>query len=248
MPRSMIFLSVAFLAATSCTSAGPDLMCGTPDALARCVSPTLPEAHYVAQANAYFDSYDADADPESRPDYAETVARWEWPPWLKLTGFGAEAIEAADAIVLAVTPSTIPNRDCRFFDEQPFARCRVSFEYSAGSCAIYEEFSFDHDGNVIFIEAWSDREGLLPTDDPDDPWAEGRNVRRMSTIVPGVGSPEGVIDPFSEGMETAAAANEDVADFHWRAQDFWAAWFIEVRETGTGGGEEGIYGEGCGWE
>lgn len=61
---------------------------GTDDATARCLSPTLPPEHYIEQAGLYFDTLDTDAPPENIPDYNEFVARWEWEPWLLLTGYG----------------------------------------------------------------------------------------------------------------------------------------------------------------
>ena len=87
------------------------------------------------------------------------------------------------------------NRECRGFDVQPFGRCHVTFHYLKGDhfVDIYEEFTFNDAGEITFIEAWTDEPGFGPTS-PTDYWAEGSSVRRLSTKVPGLGSPEGRYD------------------------------------------------------
>ena len=181
--------------------------------LSSALSPTQPPAFYVEQANLYFDGLDLRADPSLLPNYAELVARWELPPWLWLTGYGRQNMIDTTRAALALDPSTVPTRDCRAFPTQPFARCVVSFEYAQGACPIYEEFTFDDQGEMTFIEAWSDLPGFLPNADPADRWAEGREVRRLSTRVPGLGSPEGTIDLDSSWMQEAAARDPEVADW-----------------------------------
>ncbi len=47
--------------------------------------------------------------------YGELIARWEWPPWLKLTAYTRDVIETADQ-VLELYPSVVRERDCRAFD------------------------------------------------------------------------------------------------------------------------------------
>ncbi len=221
--------------------------CGEAHALSPCLTPRLEPQHYVDEGLRYFDSFDTDADPESRPTYAEDVARWEWLPWLLLTGFGSDWIEDGDSLVMIATPSTVPVRDCRFFDTQPFTRCRVSFQYEGGPCPIYEEFTFNDAGEITFIEAWSDQPDLLPMSDPDDEWGEGGGVNRLSTRVPGLGTPSGqIVDARSEAMTAAAADDPVLADFADRLARFPNSWFDEF--TGRGDQtEEEIYGPGCGW-
>jgi len=214
----------------------------TEAATASCLTPTLDPAYYVDEALKYFDTLDVDADRSRIPDYHPQVARWEWPPWLLLTGYGDDVmIETADALRL-IDPSTVPERDCRFFEEQPFARCYVVFEYRDGPCPIYEEFVFNDAGEMTFIEAWSDLPGLLPHTDPDDPWAERHDIGRLSTRVPGLGTPSGSIDPTGEAMQEAAAADPDVADFAERVQDWEAYWFREFAEA-----DDDFFAQGCGW-
>ena len=141
------------LAAFACGEAEPGPNAcrdeGTEGATAACLEPTLPPEHYVEQALLYFDTLDVDAPIENVPDYHPLVARWEWPPWLLLTGFGAEDMIDTGLSLRELDPSTVPERDCRFFETQPFARCYVVFEYEEGPCPIYEEFTFDAEGRVI---------------------------------------------------------------------------------------------------
>ncbi len=222
--------------------------CDSQAALATCVKPTMSPEYYVDQANKYFDTLDSDAPTDSIPNYSELVARWEWPPWLKLTGIGKTILIASDlAVTRAGTPSTVPERDCRAFDVQPFARCYVVIEYDGGPCPIYEEFAFNDAGEMTFIEAWSSTPGLLPFDANADKWAEQSDLKRLSTLVPGLGNERGLIDPDAPWMDAAAAEDEDIADFQRRAQDFWVTWVSELEKHGSDFSEESLYGYGCGW-
>jgi len=208
-----------------------------------CLTPKHDDAHYEAEAHAYFDTLDVSADPTNIPAYSERSARWEWPPWLKLTGYGRNMLVETAAVVTKQDPSTIPTRDCRAFEVQPFARCRVVFEYEGGPCPIYEEFTFNDQGEMTFIEAWTDAPGLGPTDLVADPWAEGPNVHRLSTRVPGLGNATGLIDPAGPWMAEIGARDAEVADFAARAQNFWGTWFQELAANG-----KDIYPRGCGWK
>ena len=137
--------------------------------------------------------------------------------------------------------STIPERDCRAFPKQPFARCYVVFEYDGESCPIYEEFTFNDAGEMTFIEAWSDLPGLLPMDRNRDPWAERTDIGRLSSRIPGLGNETGRIDLDSTWMREAAATDPDVADFAVRAADQWTWWMDELEAA------ENLYERGCGW-
>jgi len=213
-----------------------------PDAPSTALWPHQAPDWYVAQGLKYFDTLDATADPESIPAYTELVARWEWPPWLKLTAYGRDQIIDMDHLLVQLTPSTVPVRDCRAFPVQPFARCRVSFDYGGKPCPIYEEFTFNDQGEMTFIEAWSDLPGLLPTADPADAWAEGPGVERLSTRLPGLGNATGRIDLDAPWMAQAAAADPLIADFVARAKDFWPTWNAEMKAAGAD-----LMVRGCGW-
>ncbi|MCB9738522.1 MAG: hypothetical protein H6747_04575 [Deltaproteobacteria bacterium] len=214
---------------------------GTDGATATCSKPTKEPAYYVEQANRYFDTLDIDADPESVPNYAPQVARWEWPPWLLLTGFSKATMIQTSKLLKQGDPSTVPVRDCRFFPVQPFARCRVSFSYAGGPCPIYEEFVFNDAGEMTFIEAWSDLPGLVPTA-ADDPWGERTDIGRLSTRVPGLGKPDGAIDLLGAAMQATAANDPDVAEFAKRAGDQWKYWGEELANA-----PKDFFAKGCGW-
>jgi hypothetical protein len=214
---------------------------GTPGATAGCLLPTKTPEYYVAQGLKYFDTLDVSADPLSIPDYAPLVARWEWPPWLKLTGYERQNMLDTAAFLREYDPSTVPVRDCRFFEQQPFCRCYITFEYEGRPCPIYEEFTFNDQGQMTFIEAWSDLPGLLPLA-PDDPWGEAPDVPRLSTRVPGLGNAEGLIELGSQWMREAEARDPDVADLALRARDPWLHWTEELKAAG-----DDLYERGCGW-
>jgi hypothetical protein len=197
--------------------------------------------YYVQQAEAYFDTLDIDAPRESVPDYHPLVARWEWPPWLLLTGYTSEDMIGTGDALRILDPSTVPIRDCRFFEKQPFARCYIEFEYERGRCPIYEEFTFNDAGEMTFIEAWSNLPGLLPNEG-DDPWAEKDGFPRLSTRVPGLGNATGAIDLESSYMIEAGMNDPEVADFALRATHWRMYWAIAVSEA-----QEDFFGVGCGW-
>jgi hypothetical protein len=201
--------------------------------------------YYVEQAEKYFNTMDTQADRDDAPNYAEWVVRWEWPPWLLLTAFGADHIESTD-LLLRLYPSTIPERDCRFFEEQPFARCRVVFYYDDPShegrgCPIYEEFAFNDSGEMTVIEAWSDLEGLRPMEDSDT-WAESPDINRISTRIPGIGSADGQLDINGQIFSTAAQTDADLADLQNRANNWMETWTAEMDAAG-----DDLWARGCGW-
>jgi hypothetical protein len=238
----LLGLAMLIVACGSGTTSEPPLE-PSPDALATALTPQQPPEYYVEQANKYFDTLDIDADPSSVPDYSILVARWELPPWLWLTGYGRENMLSTTEVAVGFDPSTVPTRECQAFSVQPFARCYVTFEYEAGSCPIYEEFVFNDQGEMTFIEAWSDQPGLLPFSDPNDRWAEGPEVHRLSTKIPGLGNETGLIDLSSDAMQQAASEDPEVADFVRRAEDFWPAWFEAAEEAGPD-----YFARGCGWD
>ena len=214
-----------------------------PGALSTALTPTKQPAYYEAQALKYFDTLDTSADPNSVPDYSPLVARWEWPPWLYLTGYKKDVMIDSTKAAVAADPSTVPTRECKAFTTQPFARCYVLFKYKEGTCPIYEEFTFNDQGMMTFIEAWSDLPGMMPMDKTADRWAQGAGIKRLSTKVPGLGNDEGLIDLDGAWMKAAAAADKDVADFAYRAENFMMAWLKALQDAGPD-----LYKKGCGWK
>ena len=215
---------------------------GTPGATATCLKPTKPPAYYIAEAEAYFATLDVDADPASVPHYSDLVVRWEWPPWLLLTGYTKETLISTAKLLKTGDPSTVPKRDCRFFETQPFARCRVVFQYEGGACPIYEEFVFNEVGEMTFIEAWSDLPDLVPTTDPKDLWGERTDIGRLSTRVPGLGKADGRIEIAGSWMIDAGANDKDVAELAKRAANQWKYWGEEIAAAPTD-----FFAKGCGW-
>lgn len=189
-------------------------------ATARCLHPTQTPEYWVEQASLYFDTLDTTTPEDAIPDYHLQVARWEWPPWLWLTGYGREDMINSGLALRMLDPSTVPERDCRFFPKQPFARCYVVFEYEKGPCPIYEEFTFNDAGEMTFIEAWSDLPELHPGDKATDPWGDALDFPRLANRVPGLGNPDGTLDLMSEWMLNAAAEDELLADFARRAENW----------------------------
>ena len=113
-------LGVLFSACSAAPAApdagGPDA--GTRDAgppptgeLSTVLRPQQSPEYYVAQANLYFDTLDTRADPALVPEYSTRVARWEWPPWLKLTGYERDLMISSTRQALFFEPSTVPTRD-----------------------------------------------------------------------------------------------------------------------------------------
>lgn len=219
--------------------------CATAAALSTCASPTQSGAFYVDQAQRYFDALDRSQPNDRVPTYAENVMRWEWPPWLKLTGYTREQMEGTDKLVKTGAPAVVSHRDCRAFAVQPFARCRVSFDYDnqggGKPCWIYEEFTFNDQGEMTFVEAWSDLPGLRATEDAGDPWAEGKGVHRLSTRVPGLGTPTGHVTPTDAALVAAAALDPELADMVARMLDFWPKWIEENNK------DPDYFAVGCGW-
>lgn len=217
--------------------------CEDEGALAACLEPTQTAEYYIEQSSAYFDTMDYSVDLEDWPPYSELVARWEWPPWLKLTAYTRDNIEATDTF-LQLYPSIVPERECQAFDTQPFGRCYVVFYYDAHDgkgCPVYEEFTFNDQGEITFIEAWSDLDGMRPQAEGDR-WAEAPGVSRLSARIPGLGTSAGLIDLDGSAMQAAASTDPDVADFVTRAKDWYATWLVEYQSAG-----DDLWERGCGW-
>ena len=201
--------------------------CGTDGALATCLTPTFDSAYYIEQGIKYFLTMQSDIPNDVIPNYAPYVIRWEWPPWLLLTGFGKQFLIDSD-ILLKLNPTQYYKLDCKYFDVQPFCRCHVIFDYSGDSCPIYEEFTFNNQGEITFIEAWSDFESTLPENmnsgadsiwSEDEYWAKQPDVVRLANKLPGLGNATGKIDLLSTWMTDAAAKDKDVADLVRRIKD-----------------------------
>jgi hypothetical protein len=203
------------------------LNCGTQDALAGCIKPQHSAEYYADQSRKYFETLNSSVALTVYPNYSEKVVRWEWPPWLFLTGLGTWNMIWTDA-VQKLYPTGYYKMDCRGFEVQPFGRCHVVFNYDGRECAIYEEFVFNEKGEMTFIEAWTDDKTRMPWDPKADPWAEGPGVERIATKIPGLGNAKGLIDVNSPGMKAAAAADPEIKDFVKRVKSPYYYWFKEL--------------------
>lgn len=210
-----------------------DPNCGTDSALASCLQPQFPPEYYVEQGVKYFQTMQSDIPIDVIPNYSPRVIRWEWPPWLLLTGYKKDGLIATD-ILLKLNPTAYDTIDCRYFAEQPFCRCHVVFNYSGETCPIYEEFTFNDQGEITFIEAWSDFESLLPMGpgadgiwDEAEYWGE-KDVNRLSAKVPGLGNTTGLIDVNADWMKNAARADPEIRELHKRLKDPINTWIVQL--------------------
>jgi hypothetical protein len=81
------------------------LDCGTPGAKAGCLTPKQTPEYYIEQSVKYFLTMDSSVDIRVIPNYSRLVARWEWAPWLMLTGYGDASMILSD-IALKLNPTS----------------------------------------------------------------------------------------------------------------------------------------------
>ncbi|MEL6348665.1 MAG: hypothetical protein AAFV53_36510 [Myxococcota bacterium] len=180
-------------------------------ATASVLKPRFADDYYREQSDLYFDTLVSKAPIRQHPKYAHGVVRWEWPPWLLLTGKGRDNMLAID-VLLKAYPTWCVDRKYRVYDTQPFGRAQVTFHYGhpdARPVPIYEEFTFNDAGEQTFIEAWSlDDPSLGPRD--ADGWPTGP-ITRMGLRIPGLGSRTSAID--MPALRAEAAHDPDLAVF-----------------------------------
>jgi hypothetical protein len=126
------------------------------------VNKTHTNDYYIHQAYLYFDFLDT-SKPFIPLNYADKCVRYEWSPWGSplsgVTGLG-KLMHFFDKIYRFIYPCVIKNRTFQTYDINPFVRSTVTFhEMNAPykTYDIYEEFSFNEKGEIIFIEAWTPR-------------------------------------------------------------------------------------------
>jgi hypothetical protein len=234
------------IASLGCSTKTEDPCAGS-GALASCLKPTKDAAYYVAQAELYFDTLDYTKDPEKVPFYSPRVVRWEWYPWLKLTAYGrAIMVQGNKALTIRDKTTSVPVKDCRAFEKQPFARCYVEFDYAGKRCPIYEEFFFNDKGETTWVEAWSVLPGKhpMPMRSQADRWAEGSDVVRLGDKIPTLGGPAGDLDIDDDAFRAAAARDPEIQDLFDRATNFTQTLTAELNSRPS---EEEMYADGCGW-
>ena len=192
-------------------------------ALSRNLRPRFSPSYYAAESDKYFDTLESRSDPRSRPEYAPRVIRWVWHPWLLLTGY-KKSMMRLDWL-LTLYPTQVIDRVCEGFSVQPFGRCHVTFVYRGKidqPVHIYEEFTFNDEGQMTFIEAWTDVWSR-------DEWGESPLFHRLSTRVPGLGRSDGRVDPGSQEFLAAAAADPELYDLLRRLRHPVYFWLKELR-------------------
>ncbi len=211
-----------------------DESCNAINALSTCLTPQFSPEYYIDQGVKYFQTMQSDVPINVIPNYSDLVVRYEWPPWLIVTGYERMGLILTD-ILLKLNPTAYDLIDCRYFEEQPFCRCHVIFDYGGEPCPIFEEFTFNDQGEITFIEAWSDFESLLPMNagddgiwDYEDYWALG-NADRLSTRVPGLGNETGRIAPNSMWMQASIPSDDLVLkDMTFRLKDPITTWLDQL--------------------
>jgi hypothetical protein len=188
-------------------------------------NPTYKKYYYASESNKYFDTLDTYASRDSKPKYSSHVIRWEWYPWLFLTAHRRWSLRLDRLLLLY--PTKVINRDCRGFDIQPFGRCHVTFHYLKGDhlVDIYEEFTFNDQGEITFIEAWTDEPGLAPMEEWDY-WAQDLSVNRLSTKVPGLGSYGGKYN--KKEIKRLAKTDKDLKNLLKRLRFPVSLWLFEA--------------------
>ena len=232
--KHFVFLMFVVLASISaCKTLPKDTVLFVPiadvdSATSNRLLPTQSSDYYVEQGVKYFLTMESSVPIKVRPFYSDLVIRWEWHPWLLLTGYKRRNLINTD-ILLKLYPTKYETIDCRYFERQPFCRCHVIFNYSGKRIPIYEEFTFNNQGEITFIEAWSDFPSLLPMDKKDY-WAEAEDVNRLSTRVPGLGNNAGQIDPKATWMMNAAKSDTVMADMLYRIHHPLSTYMKELRQ------------------
>ena len=225
-----LFFIVAVLASSACktakqSGAEQNAVTDVDSALSTRLTPKFTAAYYIDQGVKYFRTMESSVPISVKPEYSDLVIRWEWHPWLLLTGYKRRNLINTD-ILLKLYPTKYDTIDCQYFEKQPFCRCHVIFNYSETRIPIYEEFTFNDQGEITFIEAWSDFPSLLPMD-ATDYWAEAENVNRLSTRVPGLGNNEGRIDRKADWMLRASETDTVLADMLHRLRRPFNTWVKE---------------------
>jgi hypothetical protein len=127
-----------------------------------------PDSYYKKQNDIYFDSLESKSycqkTPFILPSYSVGLVRYEWPPWLLLTGLGSTATSSMDRVFADVNPCVVVDRKHVICEQNPFGRSLVTVCYGKGSSLqafkIYEEFTFN-DQVMIGIADFRGRSPLL---------------------------------------------------------------------------------------
>lgn len=203
------------------------------------VQATREKEYYIEQAHLYFDLIAGTKDRSlTQLFYSNWLIRYEWEPWLMLTAQnnGVDTAKLIDSLEPEAIPCEVPmeQRYVRFYTTNPFVRMMIRIYWPDRTSDIvtwiYEEFSFDRNNDICFIEAWSYPEStlsrgggkgyvienqndpLLPSDKaiPSDLtdeesnfcWPDQDRIYRMATHVPGLGDADCKPKILKEGQDS----------------------------------------------
>lgn len=188
----------------------------------------LLEWEYVEEAHKYFDGLDSELSKSASSHgmmYTTDAIRWEWPPWLLLTGYTGISMSIQDPLLhvggaaLEMYVQGVPrsSRECRLFKINPFVRCLVFMDMHGSQanvdedekmhCDIYEEFTYVSSGKISFVEAWA-----------NDVRVKSNGLqKRLSTRVPGLGSHDG-----QHTLNGWAETEDEVLNYlAWAVEESW---------------------------
>ena len=206
----------------------------TPKLYSNSVVPNKDESYYINQANTYFSFLETTSKDHIEPNYSPSLIRWEWEPWLILTGLNDERTLIIDSLIRETGKCECLDRELVFYNTNPFVRCRVTFYYGENKTPIkiYEEFTFDGSGNISFIEAWYDVEDnkLQIPEREFDGWPKFCSVKRLSNLIPGYNKTDFILVLESSEMISQAELYDDVKNFKSRAEKFAVSLFAELVE------------------
>ena len=86
------------------------------------------------------------------------MIRWEWHPWLLLSGYKKRDMSLIDGIDRDATPCLVTDRVYRYNSELQMVQAKVMIYYGdvnikarTNGFPIYEEFKFNSTGQLVFI-------------------------------------------------------------------------------------------------
>ena len=187
------------------------------------IEKNLDDHYYQTQCDLYFRNQEYKYSGE-KPNYSQLSSRWEYQPTGNgLTGYGGDRMHRSDEMIRQ-SPCEVTNRVYKIYDTQPFGRALVTFYYGdnvetkQNPIHIYEEFTFNSQGQITFIEAWAYDASMAESPSKPFPPDDSR-FPRMSRIIPGLGNSEGLIDITSSAFN----GSRQLRGFRASAEYFYAS-------------------------
>ena len=216
--RLHTFITLWTICSSTCSPYSHDHRVHDSQTFSTDLSPNQPADFYIARADAYFNlisgkDHQGKNLPSNflKPEYSKFMVRWEWEPWLLLTGKNSgwsEEWELIDSAIALTLPNSISDRKYRFSTLNPFVRAVVDIKFGGSNqvLRIYEEFTFNTVGEITFMEAWSYDDPALCMDafhsnvtfKNNIHWPERSSIYRLSTLIPGLGAQGDCAQPYIE--------------------------------------------------